>query len=121
MITSASASTYMHYRKNSLDDNIKEETISSVDSIKGTYCSYQDTYIGNDIFYGDVYFDPDYGYYAYNMNCGVDYLDWDFEFTEYTGVDTHGRSVYHNKTAGYFYFRDDVAVTYGQNINSVPF
>ena len=52
MISSASAATYVDYYGNTYFDGINDGAVYYVDNLYGSYYSYQETYVGYDVFYG---------------------------------------------------------------------
>ena len=122
MISSASAATYVDYYGNTYFDGINDGAVYYVDNLYGSYYSYQETYVGYDVFYGDVYFDPSYGYYAHTGSSYFEYLGWNFTLTQFAGIDAYGRNIYYNSSIGYFVLDNYGSyISYGNNLSKVAF
>ena len=74
---------------------------SNVDHIENFY--EDEVYIGVDLYFGYIYYHPDYGYYTYYNDLGIRYIGRDFKFTEYVATDRHGNDVYYREGVGNIY------------------
>ena len=79
---------------------------------------YTEKYIGYDVYYGNVYYRPDNGYYT-KVSGGTRYLGQGFTFTEYVGRDRYGRELYYRNEFGYIYLKGSTWYTLGYNYNNI--
>lgn len=79
---------------------------------------YTDKYIGFDVYYGNVYYRSDNGYYT-KVSGGTRYLGQGFTFTEYVGRDRYGREIYYRNEFGYIYLKGSTWYTLGYNYNNI--
>ena len=82
------------------------------------YIYQSGSYIGEDAFYGSIYYDQYCGYYAYNNGYYL-YLGWNFSITTHVGIDRYGRNVFYNNEIGYFVFSGNSYISYGFDISNV--
>ena len=77
------------------------------------------SYIGEDAFYGSIYYDPYIGYFAYNGGDSLITFGFNFAVSTYVGVDRSGRKVYYNKDIGYFVWSGNGTISYGFNRSNI--
>ena len=88
-------------------------------STENTSYSYSDAkYIGYDVYYGNIYYRADRGYYASNKSGTVS-LGQNFTFTEYAGTDQYGRKLYYRSEFGYIYLSGKTWYCLGYSVNYI--
>ena len=127
MVSTASAATYVDCNGNIYNDGVNDGIVCYQD-YDGSIYAYQDdiyyyiyqsaSYIGEDAFYGSIYYDQYCGYYAYNNGYYL-YLGWNFSITTHVGIDRYGRNVFYNNEIGYFVFSGNSYISYGFDISNV--
>lgn len=116
IFSTVGAATYYSYDGRVFSDGINDGREFQEDK-NGVY--QETVYIGNDAYYGKIYYSTEIGYYAYNGGSNYQPLGWDFTMTEYIGKDIHGRKIYFSDDLGYFYLKGDNY--YVVDINTIVF
>ena len=99
LVTGAGAATYTDHNGNKWSDGINDGKIYEED-INGVY--RETVFFGTDIYFGNVYYNPGIGYYAFNGGTTRTFLGREFTFTEFVGTDPCYGNIYFNSYFGYF-------------------